>query len=256
MKQDTKILIIAGVGAAVVSGLALAGYKYKQAAEALQFGMGGISPLGIDDNGLRVLINVKITNRSGFVFPVPQAFVKFNVAGKEVGAAQTTQWQTIGANAETVLPLVGYFRINELGGLITLLYNATTLPKEILYSGYVDFGKFQIPFNSSYAIGAKKNVVVDKVLKAINNVINGHTTQYINANGKVIRVSDHGANPQRVDENTFSIVIGKDWQSFRHDRNRPMTNWERTNQYYMNDSGGFTEQFESVEDFLQWFDII
>lgn len=153
MKQETKILIIAGVGAAVVSGLALAGYKYKKAAEALQFGVGSISPLGIDDNGLQVLINVKIKNASSFVFPVPQAFVKFNVAGKEVGAAQTTQWQTIGANAETVLPLVGYFRINELGGLITLLYNATTLPKDILYSGYVDFGKFQIPFNSSYAIG-------------------------------------------------------------------------------------------------------
>lgn len=153
MKQETKILIVLGVGAAVVSGLALAGYKYKQAAEALQFGVGGISPLGVDDNGLRVLINVKIKNASSFVFPVPQAFVKFNVAGKEVGAAQTTQWQTIGANAETVLPLVGYFRINELGDLITLLYNATTLPKDILYSGYVDFGKFQIPFNSSYAIG-------------------------------------------------------------------------------------------------------
>jgi len=102
MKQETKILIGLGVGAAVVSGLALAGYKYKKAAEALQFGVGGISPLGIDDNGLRVLINVKINNASSFVFPVPQAFVKFNVAGKEVGAAKTTQWQTIGANAETV----------------------------------------------------------------------------------------------------------------------------------------------------------
>jgi len=142
-----------GVGAAVVWGLSVDGYKKKKAAEALKFGVGSISPLGVDDNGLRVLINVKIKNASSFVFPVPQAFVKFNVAGKEVGAAQTTQWQTIGANSETVLPLVGYFRINELGGLITLLYNATTLPKDILYSGYVDFGKFQIPFNSSYAIG-------------------------------------------------------------------------------------------------------
>lgn len=151
MKTSTKIWIGAGVvgaGALVVGAMA-----YKKAAENLTFSMGAITPLNVDDNGLQVRIDVKVKNDSRFVFPIPQAFIRFNVAGKIVGSAATTQWQVIGSRGEYIIPLVGTFKLNELGGLITILYNSAKLPDAILYDGHVQVGKYSIPFSSSYAIG-------------------------------------------------------------------------------------------------------
>ena len=96
---------------------------------------------------------------------------------------------------------------------------------------------------------------VKQTENAIQAVINGAATQYIYASGKTIRVSNHGANPSRTDDNTISIVIDNNVQSYRADRGRMITNWERSNQFYMINEGVFTEQFESVESFLNWFDI-
>lgn len=96
---------------------------------------------------------------------------------------------------------------------------------------------------------------VELVESAIQQVINGSRTQYINFGEKTVRVSNHGANPERTDENTISIVIGNEEQSYRSDRGRTVTNWERSNQWYMTTDGSFVEQFDSVESFLNWFEI-
>ena len=95
---------------------------------------------------------------------------------------------------------------------------------------------------------------VELVESAIQQVINGSRTQYINFGEKTVRVSNHGANPERTDENTISIVIGNEEQSYRSDRGT-VTNWVRSNQWYMTADGSFVEQFDSVEAFLNWFEI-
>ena len=96
---------------------------------------------------------------------------------------------------------------------------------------------------------------IDKVTEAIKLVAEGYRTQYIVVREKTIRVGDHGANPDRTDYNYISLVVGNDNQSFRSDRGRTVTNWERANQWYVNTDGEFFEQFDSIESFLSWFDI-
>lgn len=95
----------------------------------------------------------------------------------------------------------------------------------------------------------------DKIIEAVNQVVNGFPTQYIYVSGKTIRVSDHGANPQRVDDGTISIVVNNDGHSYKASRGRVTTTWERSMQFYMRADGCFTENFESVESFLNYFDI-
>lgn len=96
---------------------------------------------------------------------------------------------------------------------------------------------------------------VKKIESAIKDVNNGLPTQYISVDGKTIRVADHGANPTRTDENTISLVVGNDEQSYRSDRGRVVTNWERSNQFYVDSGGCFSENFDSIESFLNYFDI-
>lgn len=96
---------------------------------------------------------------------------------------------------------------------------------------------------------------VEIIQAAIKDVNNGMRTQYINVDGKTIRVADHGANPTRTDENTISLVVGNDEQSYRSDRGRVVTNWERSNQFYVDCDGCFSENFDSIESFINYFDI-
>lgn len=96
---------------------------------------------------------------------------------------------------------------------------------------------------------------VQLIEEAIKKVIDGYPTVYINSNGKVIRVADHGANPARVDENTVSLVVNNSDQSYRSDRGRVISNWERSNQWYVDQDGNFCEQFDSIDSFLDWFEI-
>ena len=97
--------------------------------------------------------------------------------------------------------------------------------------------------------------IIDKVNEAIKLASEGFKTSYIRVGDKTIRVSDHGANPKRTDYNCISLVVGNDNQSFRSDRGRMVTNWERANQWYVNTDGDFYEQFDSIESFLSWFEI-
>lgn len=97
--------------------------------------------------------------------------------------------------------------------------------------------------------------LADQVQEAISRVANGAATQYVYSNGKTIRVSNHGANPERTDDNTVSLVVENNGQSYRSDRGRVITSWERSNQWFVDGDGNFEEQFESIDSFLNWFDI-
>lgn len=90
---------------------------------------------------------------------------------------------------------------------------------------------------------------------AIKKIKEGFPTQYIKVDGKVIRVSDHGANPDRVDNDTLSLVVGNSNQSYRSDRGRVITLWERANQWYVNSDGEFYEQFDSIDSFLEYNEV-
>lgn|SRR5690606_23722095 len=94
-----------------------------------------------------------------------------------------------------------------------------------------------------------------KVQDAIRLISEGYCTQYINCGGKTIRVSNHAANPERTDDNTVSLVIDNEGQSYMQDRGRFRASWERSNEWYVSADGQFTEQFDSIESFLNWFDI-
>ena len=96
---------------------------------------------------------------------------------------------------------------------------------------------------------------VQKIESAIKDILNGLPTQYINIDNMVIRVADHGANPTRTDNNTLSLVVSNDEQSYRSDRGRVITSWERSNQFYIDGEGSFSENFDSLESFLNYFDI-
>jgi hypothetical protein len=94
-----------------------------------------------------------------------------------------------------------------------------------------------------------------KIQQAILDINNGFPTQYVRVSGKTIRVADHGANPDRTDWDLVSLVIENEGQSFREDRGRGRTQWERSNEWYINSEGDFSEQFDSIESFLNHFDI-
>jgi hypothetical protein len=96
---------------------------------------------------------------------------------------------------------------------------------------------------------------IERVEEAIEYVKNGAATQYIQAGNKTVRISNHGANPDRADYDTISIVIGESHNSYSQDRNKLIRDWERSNEWHMTLDGGFIEQFESVEQFLEWFEI-
>lgn len=114
---------------------------------------------------------------------------------------------------------------------------------------------FRIIFDLSINQKRKYMSTVQLIEDAIKKVIKGYPSVYINSNGKVIRVSDHGANPSRVDDNTVSLVVNNSNQSYQSDRGRVITSWERYNQWYIDEEGNFCEQFDSIDSFLSWFDI-
>lgn len=99
---------------------------------------------------------------------------------------------------------------------------------------------------------------MEKILNKISEAIklaSGSKTQYISFGEKTLRISNHGANPNRADDNMVSLVVSNEDQSYRSDRGRTVTNWERSNQWYINSVGEFSEQFDSIESFLNYFDL-
>lgn len=106
-----------------------------------------------------------------------------------------------------------------------------------------------------------------KIEQAIQDVINGYTTKYVNCydneeNSISIRISDHDANPQRMGENDLSLVINRIEEENEDDTyygssiqrsNKTFTDFSR--QYQLNENGDFTEEFYSLEQFLNYMEI-
>lgn len=111
-----------------------------------------------------------------------------------------------------------------------------------------------------------KKELVSKIERSIEKVINGFPSEYIECdsiNGEpvTIRISNHMANPRRMDENDISLVImlpeleesdepitssmciAK--KEFRHIRN----------QHFLLENGTFEENFRSVGEMLDYYDI-
>lgn len=98
----------------------------------------------------------------------------------------------------------------------------------------------------------------------IEKVINGSASQYLEfqhpetEESWTIRVSDHNANPQRVDENTISFVIFVPEKEKSSDEN--YSNWgiakkefrNISNQFFLNEEGGFEENFPTMEECLEY----
>lgn len=91
-------------------------------------------------------------------------------------------------------------------------------------------------------------LLIETIEESIRMVIDGYPSRYIDHtdnNNKhwVIRVSDHNANPLRVDENMVSIVVlGESNSGFR---NLP-------NQYFVDSDGFFFDNFKTMEEFINY----
>ena len=101
--------------------------------------------------------------------------------------------------------------------------------------------------------------LINKINIAINNITNGYSSEYINYtdnadNCWTIRISNHKANPLRVTDNFISLVIDaplnlntEDGWSINEKSFR-----EISNQFYLNQFGEFTENFNNLEDCLNY----
>jgi hypothetical protein len=108
--------------------------------------------------------------------------------------------------------------------------------------------------------------LVNQIEKAIQLIIDGHATQYITCKNSdddliKIRVSNHKSNPTRMGDLDISLVVqvaesedeteegGYNFsinkKSFSH----------IPNQYFLNEDGGFIENFYDVEEMLNYHDI-
>jgi hypothetical protein len=98
----------------------------------------------------------------------------------------------------------------------------------------------------------------------VENVINGSASQYVSFEHPVtlenwtVRISDHKANPQRVDENTISFVVFVPENEVSENEN--YSNWgvakkqfnSISNQFFLNENGGFEENFPTMEECLEY----
>lgn len=99
--------------------------------------------------------------------------------------------------------------------------------------------------------------ITTKAQDMINSVINGGRSDYFafdfNEKEWTIRVSNHRANPERVDENTISFVVfvpetesedswGVAKKSFK----------SIPNQFILDENGEFNEQFTDIEECIDY----
>lgn len=101
--------------------------------------------------------------------------------------------------------------------------------------------------------------IIEKIKEAIEAVINGGSSKYIkfdyNDESWTVRVSNHGANPQRTTDNFISLVIDTPDSECEE-----YTNWcinkksfrEIENQFYLNEDGDFTENFYDIYEMLDY----
>lgn len=101
--------------------------------------------------------------------------------------------------------------------------------------------------------------IIEKIEKAIETVINGGRSEYIKFDHEedswTVRVSNHGANPQRTTDNFISLVVDTP-----ESEDEDYTNWcinkksfrEVENQFYLNENGDFTENFYDIAEMLDY----
>jgi hypothetical protein len=101
--------------------------------------------------------------------------------------------------------------------------------------------------------------LIEKIESAIQDIISGYSTQYIkytdeNDNSWTIRISNHMANPSRVTDNFISLVVDvpsnintEDNWSINEKSFRPIPN-----QFFLDETGDFTDNFENIEDMLNY----
>lgn len=100
---------------------------------------------------------------------------------------------------------------------------------------------------------------INNLKNAIQQVINGGRTQYLRIDGRKIRVSNHFANPDRMEDSDLSFVvksadyeIDKEYGSLTKNKKKFTS---IPNQYFLNEYGEPFENFESVEKILEYNDI-
>ena len=106
--------------------------------------------------------------------------------------------------------------------------------------------------------------LAERIQKAIDSVINGSSSEYIKFTTDdddiiTFRISNHMANPIRTDENTHSLVIQLPEEEEEDDEEN-YNSWsinKKTfrniqNQYFLNEDGYFIENYETIEDFLEY----
>lgn len=99
--------------------------------------------------------------------------------------------------------------------------------------------------------------------EVIDRVVNGQATQYVslkNDNGELVsvRVSDHNANPQRMESIDFSLVVNRE-----ENDNEETSNWsinkkefrDLHNQYQLDSYGDFIENWSSLKEFFNYADL-
>lgn len=101
--------------------------------------------------------------------------------------------------------------------------------------------------------------LAERIQQAIDSVINGASSEYIKFTTDdddiiTFRVSNHMANPIRTDANTHSLVIelpeaDEDFGTWSINK-KSFRNIH--NQYFLNEDGCFTENYETIEDFVDY----
>lgn len=105
-----------------------------------------------------------------------------------------------------------------------------------------------------------ESVDADGIKTAIEEVISGAATKYIKAGGRTIRISNHSANPDRIGDNDISIVIPSANKEAEPEAGTSSMGVNKKsfksipNQIFLNEEGNPTENWETIEDVLEYFD--
>jgi hypothetical protein len=111
-----------------------------------------------------------------------------------------------------------------------------------------------------------KTMTIQEIVKLteekVQSVIGGVASQYFTFEHPeteetwTIRVSNHNANPQRVDDNTVSFVVYVPETDSEEENSAWSINKKNfksiSNQFFLNESGDFEEQFYDIEECLEY----
>jgi len=138
------------ITAGAIAMAAVGTVAYRRAADKLQFSIGGYFPNA--DGSFTIAI--KVFNPSMFAYPVPTAAAKFFYNQKYLGFGRSTSWQKIAANGESILYVILQPDLTAFSEVILSTIFTGALPTGITYSGTIYLGRYMMPFESSYSIGA------------------------------------------------------------------------------------------------------